>query len=562
MESPARIKIVGIECKFAINVPSQINTFDDAVFIKEKLHLSNGEYRTRLTMRENIERDFYITRSGYQNHKDKKEYELVSRLQKYTCTQRQMPERIARALGTGFNNLSLRRLARSPFLYGTDISITALEKHKYKTRWPDAVSENTVAVLDIETDVIHGTGDILSLSITMKDKCLLVINKAFIKGVNDPETQIQNAMVKYLGKYKESRNIKLDIFIEDTPGKVVVRAMQVAHEWQPDWMVVWNINFDIKEMFKALDKENINIARTFCAPEVPNQYKFAEYIEGPSQKKTASDKFMSLNPWERWHTFNVPSSFYWICAMSTYAFIRKAAGQEPSYSLDAILHKELGERKLNFDVADGYTKLEWHQFMQANYKIEYLIYNLFDCIGVELLDESISDLRLTLPELIGVSDYANFNSTPKQLADDLHFVYQQEEPPAIIASTSDQMFDENDESVVSMDGWIITLATHLNTPDGMCATEDFPDLKSLIYGWVADLDVKSAYPYGQIIANISRETTILELCEIVGVEDIDRRIIGLNLTAGHTNSVEFMTRAFKAPQMKTLLDSFLEDFPM
>jgi hypothetical protein len=73
------------------------------------------------------------------------------------------------------------------------------------------------------------------------------------------------------------------------------------------------------------------------------------------------------------------------------------------------------------------------------------------------------------------------------------------------------------------------------------------------------LDVKSAYPYGQIIANISRETTILELCSIQGVSDTDRRIIGLNLTGGSVNSVEFMTRAHKAPQLTELLDAFLSE---
>lgn len=70
------------------------------------------------------------------------------------------------------------------------------------------------------------------------------------------------------------------------------------------------------------------------------------------------------------------------------------------------------------------------------------------------------------------------------------------------------------------------------------------------------LDVKSAYPYGEIIANISRETTILELCRIENVSEKDRRIIGLNLTGGDTNAVEYMTRAHGAPELHQLLEAF------
>jgi hypothetical protein len=481
-----KIRAVGLECKFSTHTINLADETADALFVKESVHLSDRTTRSRLVMKPNVERDFYITRPGYRNHKDKKEYEYVTRLQKNTCTQRQLPTRIARALGVGYNNLNLRHLARSPYLYGTDISITALEKHKYQTKWPECVSENTLAVIDIETNVLDGSGDILCISLTMRSKCVLVVTRKFLGTTNNPEEKIQAAFTKYLGHYQQSRNINLEIAIVDTPGLAVKKIMDYAHDWKPDWLVAWNINFDLKEMFTALEREHMSVADVFCDPSVPPEYRVADYIEGPKQKKTASDRYMSLNPWERWHTFKVPSCSYWICAMSTYAFIRKAEGQESSYGLDAILHKVLGERKLKFDVADGYTKLEWHQFMQANYKVEYLIYNLFDCIGVELLDEKTSDLRITLPELIGVSDYSNFNSTPRQLADDLHFAYQAEEQPGIIASTSDQMFDELDEITVSMDGWIITLATHCNVDNGLKIIEEFPDLSTLIYGWVAD----------------------------------------------------------------------------
>lgn len=52
--------------------------------------------------------------------------------------------------------------------------------------------------------------------------------------------------------------------------------------------------------------------------------------------------------------------------MCVYRQLRMAKAEEPSYSLDAILNKELGSRELKFEQADKYQGLEWHLFMQAN----------------------------------------------------------------------------------------------------------------------------------------------------------------------------------------------------
>lgn len=70
------------------------------------------------------------------------------------------------------------------------------------------------------------------------------------------------------------------------------------------------------------------------------------------------------------------------------------------------------------------------------------------------------------------------------------------------------------------------------------------------------LDVKSSYPYTEIFLNISKATTMLELSSIEGVSEEVRRRVGLNLTGGDTNAVEFCTKVYKAPTLPDLLDSF------
>ena len=547
--------VKGYECRHVFCIPSSFNRQDDACFVKEIIHMDDGSTKPNLRRIKNFQRDFYYTREGYRNHSDKKESELLSRLVKKSCNQRNLGYEISRALNLYSPNPSVRRLARSQYLYGADISSAALLKRKYMTSFPGLQSACRVAVLDIETDVIKGTGDIITVSITSKNRAILAITEDFFEQSEANLRDIHKAFEKYLSKHKKERNIDLEVVWAKNGGEAVVKVMEWAHALKPDWMAVWNVDFDLPIMIEQLEKFGYNPAEVFSDPSVPREYMYSEYIQGPPQKVSSSGKVMPLSYHERWHTFIAPSTFYWIDAMCVYSFIRKAKGNLPSYSLNYVLEEELGERKLNFDVADGYTEIEWHQFMQQHYKLEYLIYNVFDCIGVELLDEKTKDLSITLPELCGFSEYKDFKSTPKQLADDLHFFYL-EQKGRVIATTSDQMRDDLDDMVISMDEWIITLPCHLVDENGLKCIKDLPELKTCIRAWVSDLDVKSAYPYTEILANISKETTLLELSDIEGVTEAQRRVIGLNLTGGRVNCVELCTAAFGLPQLDVLLTDY------
>lgn len=550
--SSTPVGIKGYECRHVMTIPSSFNQKDDICFVKEIIHYEDNTTEAATRIIKNYTRDFYYTKDGFRNHEDKKESELLSRLHRKECNQRMLGYEISKALNLYSPNPNVRRMARSPFLYGADISSAAILKRKYQQKWPTLQSSARVAVLDIEWDVDKGTGEILMVTISSREKVFTVICQDYIPYSKSAEEDILKGCDRYLGKYKKARGINFELKWANTPGQAVKMAMDWAHILKPDWMAVWSIDSDLPIMIDALTKEGLNPAEIFSDPSVPKEYWYAEYKQGPSQKVSSSGKVMPLSYHERWHTFNVPSSFYWIDAMCVYSFIRKASGNLPSYGLDYVLFKELGERKLDFEFAQDLEGIEWHQLMQRSYKVEYVVYNIFDCIGVELLDEKTKDLCITLPELCGFSEYKDFKSTPKQLADDLHYYYL-EQKGRVIATTSDQMRDDLDDMVIGMDEWIITLPCHLVDDNGLMCVSDIPELRSLLRAHVADLDVKSAYPYTEILANVSKATTKMELSYIEGVSETDRRIIGLNLTAGRTNAVELCTRAFGLPELDVLL---------
>lgn len=90
----------------------------------------------------------------------------------------------------------------------------------------------------------------------------------------------------------------------------------------------------------------------------------------------------------------------------------------------------------------------------------------------------------------------------------------------------------------------------------MKLVKELPDVRSLARTHVADLDVKSAYPHGQLIMNMSKETTKRELCRVKGVSEHMQRMQGINLLASHVNAYEFCVSMLGAPKYDDLLADF------
>lgn len=103
------------------------------------------------------------------------------------------------------------------------------------------------------------------------------------------------------------------------------------------------------------------------------------------------------------------------------------------------------------------------------------------------------------------------------------------------------------------------LPAHQVADNGLRIIKDAPNLATNIRLHVGDLDVSASYPYGEAVFNISRETTHLELIDIEGVSEFDRRMQGINLSSGATNAVEFCTTLFKLPTPVEWLESFQAD---
>lgn len=546
------------ECRFAVYCPPPEHGEPDFHLVKEVVHEPDGTTRPNVRMLKNYKRPFWVTKRGAQNHKDKKEWEDIERLDRFESTQTELHAACCRALGTPWlqndKRQDMRKLQSNPYLYGTDILSTAIIKRMYQDKFPELVTPFTISCFDTETDVIRGTNEIQMATVSFGKRVYTAVQKVFVAGQSDVVNRLHKLMDKYLSEYVAKRGIEWVVEIVDTEIDVVKRCFAKAHEWKPDFLAIWNIDFDMSKILQACERAKVYPEDIFSDPMVPRQYRHFKYKQGPKQKVTASGKVTPIKPSAQWHTVFCPSSFYFIDAMCAYRHIRTGNAEEPSYSLDAILQKHLGIRKLKFEEAEGLTGIDWHQFMQEKYPLEYVIYNVFDCVSMEELDEVTTDLRLTMPLFSGCSDFENFKSQPRRTADNLHYFALQNK--RVIGSTSGEMAQEFDKETIGLDGWIVTLPAHLVVDNGLQVIEEAPDMRTNIRGHVGDLDVSASYPNGGCVFNISKETTSKELLRINGVTEEMRRMQGVNLSAGHTNAVEFCTGMYGLPSMETLLKSF------
>lgn len=548
---------LGFECKHVNYVKSLGDSNDDLLFIKEYEHFSDGTRRPNVRMIKNYKRDFWITRPNFRNHEEKREFEKMSRLQKFPSTQATLVNNIRRALGQGpakDNRLSVA--CRSPYVYGADVSTPVLVKNYYQTKWKDLISINTMAAIDAETSMI--TEEIIMLSVTSKEKVRLIVVESFMAHVPNAEAAIRASCEKYIGEVLAKRNVKLEIEFVRNAGDCAYRAIQTAHEWRPDFLAAWNMDFDIPKIIEALVKYGYDPNDVFCDPAVPPQFRTATYVQGKAQKVTASGKVINLSNAERWHRLETPASWYMIDPMCVYHKMRIAFGKEPSYALDAILKKHKIQQKLKFVEADHLKGGPWHMFMQQNYPVEYCVYNIYDCIAMELLDEEIADLGRQISSLCGHSEYHRFGSQPRRLCDDLHFFAMQTRNE-VIGTTSDQMEIELDKLVIDLTEHIVTLPSFSVAENGLKCIEEMPNEATMIYIHVADLDVEGTYPNEEILMNISRETTMMEVAAIQGLTELQRRSVGAHLSGGHVNCAEICRDLYKAPDMEQLLARFLAE---
>ena len=500
--------IKGKECRFAVYVAPPSYEQPDLHFVKELTHYTDGTTKPTINLLYDFQRPFWVVKKGMRNFKQPKEWIDKDFTNEYKSSQAKLIENAAKALGTPWFRGHMRLLHENPFLFGTDIKSTAIVKKAYMDKYPDLKTPFSVCMLDVETDVLYGTDEIIMMTIFYQNQCITAVTKKAVEGHYDVIKKVDGLMKKYLddyivqlkaiavekrkknpdepdlGEYLEKLNIQSETIVVDNEIDVIKTIFDKVHKLMPDFVSIWNLDFEVTKFIAACERACVDPADIFSDPNVPPQYRYFNYKRGPSQKVTASGLVTPIKPAMRWHTVQCPASFYFIDAMCTYRHTRMGKQEKQSYSLDAILKDELSLGKLTFTEADAYTKLKWHQFMQENYMLEYLIYNRFDCITMHLLEEKVKDVSVVMVQFSGTSDFEDFKSQPRRAVDQLHWFVA--DRGKVMGTTSNELVDEFADDTLGTEEWIVALPAPLITQEGLNLLQEDPNHRTNIYGSVGD----------------------------------------------------------------------------
>ena len=547
---------------------SRNNDSDDAVVVKRYRIKEDGTRVPEMRIHRNVTRDFWITKPAYRKHEGKLEYEYLNRVDKFTSTQRGMTREIQKKLGMMVNpKAQLRQLCNSPFVYGVDKDITCVVSDMYKKHYPNVDPfDLSVGCMDTETNVVDGSNDLIIMSFYHENRAVVAIHGDWVTDRRETPESYKAFIDEVVPEVKEL-NIDVEVVFKESPAECIIHVINRAHEWKPDIVGFWNINFDMPLIEKALRKEGHDPADIFSDPAVPKEFRYYYYKEGQTSKLTDSGKYMPLSPSQQWHSVLTPASFYFIDPSSTYRCLRRQKS-EASYGLDYITTKVVGSGKLKpkglellKHAPEG--TLKWHMVMQKHYPKWYAAYALVDVIQPVRMDRKTGDISKKLPTLSMGSHFKDFNSNPRRLCDQLHEFFLSK--GAVVGSTGGEMESPLDKYIPASKDWIVTLEApiiedfgiRLLDPNGFHkAARDKGFRRSKIFYHNADLDIVSTYPVLGMVFNIARETALFETCKIEGLDYHGYREFGINLTAGEANSLVIAEEVFK---LKTLEEQ-LEDF--
>lgn len=580
------------EIRFAIHIPKN-DYREDTHYVKKQIFYKDGTSEPKCFLVRDYLRPIWVTKQAHRNYKDKKEFSPREHLMEQKTTQSDINRTVAGLLGNPGLANNPNELKSSPYLYGYDQTSSSLIKLSSLKKNDFIQSAYSVSAFDIETDV--DTLEILMATVAKwgdNPGDPAVVHSSILRrylgdiSIKDFKERLQKAIEKYLPEYA---NLKWEVRVFDSEPELLVDVFKVANEWACDFMAIWNVNFDIPRILDRLKVHNVNPIDVISDMNVPRKYRMCRYKQGPTKKVTASGIVKPINPSLQWHKFLSTTTFYVIDPMCVYRQLRMAGQEEPSYSLDAILTKELKKRKLTFKEADHLKEANWHRFMQSTYPVEYTVYNFFDCLGMLELDEKTKDLSNSLPSFASMTDFANFNSNPKKIVDAL-FLFglekgkvvgtvgdtrkQEEQAEAdlvsdeLLESEEGEDFDDDEEESndpkdykgLGLKGWIQMLRQNYLVNDGLKILKEYPNVSTNARGMVFDVDATAAYPTATMVANVSKETNVNEPISIEGKSEEVFREQNLSLCLGGVNMLEYHSVMYSLPSIDQI-DHYLQDVP-
>ena len=535
---------------------------DDAVIVKVHSYDNDNNCVPELKIFRNLKRSFYVSKKAIQEeHDEKREWEDINNLDKYIVHNTDLPRQVFKSLNGYYpkGRVSMRQLGSSPYLYGADISIETLVKNNLNDKFNKSNIKPkplTRGMFDTESSMLKGNyGELIMATINHENMIYTSILKSnffYIDengnkkpgNIKDLEKLATESLIPdnifVSNKAKElanKANFKLHFHIADKSIDILRWIFEKMHKNKTDFMGVWNLSFDIKLVIKTCEDAGVDPAELLCAPELDKEYKkvrFQEAFRKPSEHIS-----------RKWDWLYAPSHTQWYDSMCLYSILRIVSGFEISYSLDNILRvNKISDGKLKFKEkiinSEEMSTADWHRHMQTKHPYEYIIYNIFDVMGLQVM-EWVNNDSPALHTLMNQSSLQNFSKQTRRSADTMYFECLKKNK--VVATTS--VGKDLNLGVIKEGGAVLS-------PDrtygmGSYSISDTPNLITYVLRHVNDIDLTAIYPRCLIGLNVSRETRISSVLSIKNKTNASIQKLHSGIISLEANSVLIGKEFFNLP---------------
>ena len=516
----------------------------------------------------NPKRKFYVTKSHLRFEEDEiKEWEDINNLDEYITDEDSYTENVYRALYGHSPNYRIKRnmLYNNPHLYAANMNIETLIKQRYNQELKEnnqVKSIPTTGFFDTETSMIDRIGKdrLIAASLTHENQVYSYIIEDFfyikkddiwIKGnIEDLENlraQVINEDVftsqKAKDLYKE-KNIQYHYKIVKNEMDLIKSFMDQIHKNETDFVGIWNLPFDMDVIVKTCERFNIDPKDIFTHPSL-EEYKYFYFHK---EDFAHNNKHFS----ERWSYVSSPSHTKFVDSLCLYAILRIVKNKEVSYKLDYILEKnEISDGKLKFSHIEHLDDLlgsaDWHRKMQNDHVYEYIVYNIFDSLSLQILEWINNDIG-TMTILLEDSLIQDLNKQTIRNKDAFYFKCL--EIGKVISSSPPKALEY---PLVKAGGAVADPGNTYNIGRNDVIKE-LKNHSTQVTSHNSDIDLSSAYPNTMIMLNISRETKKKSIRKIDGYSDNDIFSLFSDLSFGNTNVVKVCHQTFNLPSYSNIED--------
>lgn len=422
-----------------------------------------------------------------------------------------------------FKSFINENIYKSPYIYGADVTIEDYYKTKFMIENNNALPRKlNVSFYDIETYIYHFKTQVDQNNPEAPVNIITYFNnktrKYYCLILRIPEILVQQELERDIKSYldefvKEDFEDDPDIYENleikwfDSEILMIQAFFQLIHMDKPDFALAWNSNYDNKYMIGRLQRANVNVAKTWCHPDIPEMYQQFRFDEDSQRKEkvfNVGEGSGNKKHYSRlWDWITCPGYTIFIDQMSLYSNLRKRS-IENSYKLDAIAEKEIHANKV--DLHEFGLTIRNAPF--KNFKI-FLKYSIRDTYLLHKLEERNNDLItfISLADNTFIKDGVNVSIIIKNA-----FYMMFLNTNRIIGNTIDYGVAEK------IDGALVQDPTLVSEIECVKINGE----KTKIFKNVVDWDAKSLYPSLMCQHQMGKEN---QRYRIVNITDENDRLI-------------------------------------